>query len=357
MVSADTTSYNLVLDSYAKSRDFQAGKKANNLLKKMEEIFINGNKDVMPDSFSYSTVIDAITTTRSDNGVIAEDVLGRMEKLCELHGGKTPDTAVYNSLMNVYSTKGDNKSVQRTEALLHYMEESYLAGNENVKPNIISYNTALKAFSYAREDFTKNAEDLLNHLERLYRNKGAAIAPDTISYTTVISCYARSDVQWKSQIAQRILHQMVDAYKAGNLSAKPSIFPFNACLNACAYTFDQKEKVDAFLVAVSTLVLLQEYTKPDHTTYGTLLKAWCNLIPKDDERRQRVVKSVFTQCCKEGQVGTMVMQQLKYAASPDLYRELVGMDVKDDVKMASLPSHWSQNVKERNGKISKLYQR
>jgi len=178
------------------------------------------------------------------------------------------------------------------------------------------------------------------------------LAPDAISYTTVISSYARSDITGKARKAQSILYRMIDFFKAGNTDAKPSVYTFNACLNACAYTFDQAEKVDAFIVAVSTLVLLQEYTKPDSVTYGTLLKAWCNLIPNEDERRHRIVNSVFLQCCKDGQVGSMVMQQLQYAATPELYRTLVGKDVNDDVNLSSLPWQWTRNVKERNWKLS-----
>jgi hypothetical protein len=346
-VSPDVTSFNLVLDAFAKSRDLQGGKKAKSLLNQMEELYAGGNADVRPDSFSYSTVIDAIAK-RDDSGKLAEEILSRMKQLHQTYGGNKPDVVVCNSMMNAYSTRGDFESVSRTKEILHYMEES---GDEDVRPNIISYNTLLKAFSYAREDFTQDAEDLLNRLESTKRNGESDIAPDVITYTSVITCFARSDVPCKATLALKILRQMIDAYKAGNSSARPTIFTFNACLNSCAFTFEQKEKVNAFCVAVSTLVLLQEYTKPDHTTYGTLLKSWCNLIPKDDERRPRAVKSVFLQCKKDGMVGPMVMQQLKYAASPDLYSTLVGRDITEDFEISSLPFQWSRNVKERHGKV------
>lgn len=348
-ISPDATSFNLVLDAFAKSRDLQGGKKAKSLLNQMEKLYENGNADVRPDSFSYSTVIDAISAT-NDSGKLAEDILSRMKQLYQTYGGNKPTTVVYNSVMNAYSTLGDVESVSRTKEILKYMEES---GDEDVLPNIITYNTLLKAFSYAREDFTQEAEDLLIRLEALHKGGDSNIVPDVISYTSVISCYARSDVPCKATIALKILEKMIDSYNAGNTRAKPTIFAFNACLNSCAFTFEQREKVNAFSVAVSTLVLLQEYTKPDHTTYGTLLKAWCNLIPKDDERRTRAVKSVFLQCCKDGMVGPMVMQQLKYAASPELYHLLVGKDISSEVRMSSLPQAWSRNVKERNGKVPK----
>lgn len=351
-VLPDTTSYNLAIDAYAKSRDLQSGRKANNLLSKMEDLYRHGHAELMPDSFSYSTVINAVTT-RSDAGKVAESILGRMNHLHQSHGGNIPDTVVYNSVMNAHSTQGDKEWVLRNIAILNYMEESYAAGSEEVKPSIISYNTVLKTFACARGDFTKDAEDLLTRMEGMSTDF-AGILPDAISYTSVISSYARSDVKGKAKAAKRILDQMVKAHKAGNARAKPSVFTFNAVLNACAFTFDQREKLDAFIVAVSCLVLLQEYTKPDHTTYGTLLKAWCNLIPKDDERRARAVNSVFRQCCKDGQVGNMVLIQLRYAASPELYCTLIGRNISEQITLSNLPARWSRNVKERYGKIPRM---
>jgi PPR repeat. len=353
-VKPDATSYNLVINAYAKSRDLQGGQKADNLLKEMEFQFRNGNRGVMPNSFSYSTVIDAMSNDIR-GGKLAEELLDRMHGLHQSHGGAMPDTVVYNSIMNLYAIQGDKDSIKRIQSILRFMEESLAQGNLNLKPNIISYNTLLKAFAYARDDFTQDAKTLLDRLSATNDDSNLkCVSPDAISYTTVISCYARSDVQWKAKIAQQILNEMVDSYRSGKSRNKPTVFTFNAVLNACAYTFNPKEKVDAFMVIVSTLVLLQEFTKPDHTTYGTLLKAWCNLIPKDDDRRNRIVRSVFRQCCKDGQVGNMVMQQLKYAASPELYRTLIGKDITQEIKISNLPTKWSRNVKERQGKLPRI---
>lgn len=92
-VLPDTTSYNLAIDAYAKSRDLQCGKKANNLLSKMEGLYRRGHAELMPDSFSYSTVINAVST-RLDAGKVAESILGRMNHLHPSHGGNIPDTVV-----------------------------------------------------------------------------------------------------------------------------------------------------------------------------------------------------------------------------------------------------------------------
>ena len=311
----------------------------------MEEAFVKGDSSVMPNAFTYSTVIDSLSRW-NDSGKQAEAVLGRMENLFFHHGGQEPNTAVYNAVINSWAIRGDNRARGRSQAILNHMEQEYRKGKIKKKPNIISFNSVLKSYSTTK-NHTKDAEELLERMEELHAEGTMGIVPDSISYTTVITTYARSNEPGKARSAERILHRMIDAYKSGNRAARPVLYSFNACLNACAHTFNRQDKVDAFLVVVATLVHLQEYTKPDHTTYGTLLKAWSILIPKDDERRSRIVKSVFRQCCLEGQVGTMVLNQLRFAASPELYETLTGKTMKEELNLKSIPTRWSRNVKER----------
>jgi len=63
-------------------------------------------------------------------------------------------------------------------------------------------------------------------------------------------------------------------------------------LNCCAYTAAADEKIEAFLIAVSTFLMLEKYTQPDHVTFATFLKAVSKLIPRGEERRKQVVDVV-----------------------------------------------------------------
>jgi hypothetical protein len=343
-VKPDSLSYNLVIDAYAKSRDFRAVNETQRLLATMEESYMNGNYLVMPDSCTYSTVIDTLSSIyKSGAGKKAETIVRRMEKLSKDYGGKTPSTAVYNALMNCYATRSDRKQdLHRLEAILRFMEGMSKAGNLRIKPNLITYNTVLKGYSQSKDNLTKKAETLLERME----SRDLQIKPDVISYTTVITAFARSSIPGKASNAKRILDRMITAHGTRkNPGFKLSIYPFNACLNACAFT--RTEKLDAFVVVVDTLVLIQKFAKPDSTTYGTVLKAWRNVIPKHDDRRETVVNSTFRQCCKEGLVSQMVIRQLQLASTPETYKELVGRDIKDNIHISSLPHQWSRNSRER----------
>ena len=86
---------------------------------------------------------------------------------------------------------------------------------------------------------------------------------------------------------------MIFSYESGNESAKPDLMAFNGVLNACAYTSLPDEKVEAFSILVSTLLLKQKYAQPHHSSYYTFLKACYKLLPKDESRKKRVIEAVF----------------------------------------------------------------
>jgi hypothetical protein len=78
------------------------------------------------------------------------------------------------------------------------------------------------------------------------------------------------------------------------------------------------------------------------------LKACANLIPLDDERRRLVVEPVFRQCCKDGQVGEIVLKQLRLAAPDDLYQKLLGGLIRPGcpVRLEDIPLAWRRNLRE-----------
>jgi len=360
-VEPDKISYNLVMDAHAKSRDIRAFLKVERLLTTMEESYLDGYDNLQPDIFSYTTTIDAIPPNRSDAGRKAQSILARMEDMYIHHGGDRPSTAVYNAVMNAWVKRGGKNGINRIREILQRMEEQ--SGDDDdgevapASPNTVSYNTLLKAYSRGQAadvNYIKESEELLTRMERIYNltnNTNARVVPDVVTYSTIITTYARSNKPNKAKHAITLLQKMIKSYDAGNTNAKPSIYTFNACLNACAYTTHPNEKNNAFLIAITILLSLEKYTKPDHVTYGTLLRAFSNLLSEDVDRRNHVVTNVFTQCRKEGMVGSLVIQQMKFAASPDVFRELVGRDILEDgIGTSSLPAKWSRNVRERQAK-------
>jgi chorismate mutase len=242
------------------------------------------------------------------------------------------------------------------------------------RPNRITYNTCLKAMRNGSQEEAARAEQILTSLEERAAAAAAAAAndnnsennnngsdddlyPDTYSYTAVISAYGRSDAPHKASAARAVLQRMVCAFDNGNRLARPNVHAFNAALNACAFSQAPQQSDDAcaFRVALDILQLLHCYTTADHTTYGTMLRACSSLLPVRDPQRERAVTTLFHRARSEGQVGRLVVKQLRFAASPELYKSLLlGRDISETVVVQDLPRKWSCNVRENNRRAKKL---
>ena len=379
-VRPDTLGYNLMIKILSGSGADDAPDRAEALLADMEDQVAAGDERVMPDAFTYLSVITVITKGKvrggggggNHRGRRAQAVLRRMDRLARTRGGVRPTTPVFNALINAWaeSPAGDRRgeAVRRAEAILSRMEDGAAAGDAACAPDARTYNSVLKLLSRNAAgkggDGARRADRLLIRMEASAARGGeggkkggdaaAAVAlPDSYSYTAVISAYAHSSERNKARRAQAVLLRMIESYDEGrgNPSARPNAFAFNACLNACAHTRAREERVDAFLAAVAVLLLLQKYGAPDETTFGTFLRVCSAHMPDDDDRRRSLVRTVFVRCRRDGMVGEMVLEQMQFAAGPDLFKELVGFNKEDGMRGAPgldmLPPEWKRNVRGR----------
>lgn len=168
----------------------------------------------------------------------------------------------------------------------------------------------------------------------------------------VINAISKSKDERKAQKALRVLRRMDKLYQAGNKEARPNEITYTAVLNSCAFAAgDPSIRRKALDTAIFTLEELQKsrYGQPNQITYGTFIKACANLLPDDDEFRRNVIKRAFLQCCQDGQVGDMVLRQIRRAAPADLMEELLS-DILEQtsrgtvISVNDLPLEWRCNV-------------
>jgi hypothetical protein len=142
---------------------------------------------------------------------------------------------------------------------------------------------------------------------------------------------------------------MEKLYKAGNDHVRPNIVAVNAVMNACAFTNgDVRYQNRAVEIAHSIMKSLENSpygSSPDQITYGTFMRVCANQMP-DTHTRQQIVVALFKKCCRDGQVGNFVLQQLKGLASSEVYQELVGKSSYENTQMEDLPKEWWCNVVE-----------
>merc|ERR1712238_563954 len=97
---------------------------------------------------------------------IAEQLLRRMDYLYR-NGDEDmkPNTRTFTSVIDSWAKSGDRRSAERANEILLWMEKLYKEGNKDVKPNTISYSAVINVSFYCtvvmflysiRHTFTKN---------------------------------------------------------------------------------------------------------------------------------------------------------------------------------------------------------
>lgn len=374
--------FNACISAYAKmGQPLQA----ETVFLKMEEHYEqDGNAEAEPNSYHYNSVITAWANCPEEGSAQrAEEVLARMA---------IPTTVSYNAVIDAWAKSGVDDAAERAEELLTKMEHLYETGtNMEAKPNVRSFNSVINVWAKSkRVDAAQKAEGVLHVMERLYQEGNVDVRPDVHSFTSVINgtftsstlmlfsntitlshkdsftlifiypiptAWARSQTNGKAERAQTLLRQMNQMYLAGDSNVKPNVVAYNAVMNACAWTDgDVSEKNRAMDIAHHVMKELESSSlgRPDQVTYGTFLKV-CATQMADCDSRRTIVEMLFRKCCKDGQVGHMVLTQLQQLVTDVKYEQITGRWPEAEIKMEDLPQEWWCNVVE--GKYSRRKQR
>jgi len=347
-------SYNAVINAWARSKDEDGARKAEDFLYAMEEMYASkGYKGLCakPNTINYNSLINAWAGSRKYGAAEkAEHILRRMEDLH--HNGDTevkPDVISFNSCMDAWAKSEVERAGQRAEDLFNRMEKLYKSGeNLDVKPNTRSYNSMMNAYAKSGHyDAALIAQNILEKMEKLYEKGNNDVKPDLFSFATVINAWGRSNESGKADRILEIFNYMEKWYKKGNESVRPNVVIFNAAINACAYTIgDIAEQRRATEITNTLFKKLEQssYGHPDQVTYGTFLKVCHQQMPSDDIRDQ-LINIIFKKCAKDGQVGKLVLDQLKFMTTEEQFKNLVGISMYD-CSYWDIPGSWRQNVVE-----------
>lgn len=362
--------YNLVIDAWARSSKSGRAKRAEAVIKRMNDISAEtGNTSILPDKLTYTSLMNAIINDRGqgfedkcaeilsmmeagderlkpDNVTYssmikaysyanrpeqAEKLLRRMEK-----NGIAPGLVCFNSVINAYGKNNNPGSAQRAVMILEEME------NIGINPDIMSYAICIDALGRSDEaDRIKRAEEMFNRCIR--RSKETQQKSNKLSlpiFTALQSVYIRSDDDQKVQKALRVIKQMEDN------GIKPALTSYNHVLSACSrvpqHANDQlKEKVVEIAAKILEFLRNSEDLNPVSHTYNSLF--WvCNLV-SDPQERRKTVNAVFRMCCQDGFLNRQCLASLKQVAGSRQFYELVGHKT-GHVDITVLDPSWSRNV-------------
>ncbi len=189
-----------------------------------------------------------------------------------------PSTVSYNSVMNAWSKSNDPTAAEKADDLLMELIDSYRNGNNELKPDAISFSTVLHAYAKSQiRERVARSEALFEMMDTL------GMAPNPYTYSALQNMYARAGTDDAPQKAFEVLDRMNELYRAGNLSMKPSTINYNEVLNSLSRTPSRKsaEMADRLLMMMELPVEQNGYdVEPDRLSYAVAILA-CARCPDE----------------------------------------------------------------------------
>lgn len=263
----DMVSFTSVIRAWARSSSPQAAEKAEALLIQCRELS-GKNKNVTPDIIMYNSVLGAwarddrwqrreVSGKRADDTRArrAESLLHQMKEADEVR----PDACSYNIVMNAWFRSGKSSvAARRARELFDEAKRGYLAGDEILKPDLISYNTLIKSISKSGMPGCFNeVRSLIKEMER------EGYKPDTITYHSVMYSMVKSGARGAVNMVEDMVDDMEQKFRDGETDVRPNEITFNILLHAYAMSNDPDSAVKAEKVLGKMIALSEQGNRKD----------------------------------------------------------------------------------------------
>jgi len=277
-------SYNLVIDAWSKSDDYNA---AWNAVKVLRTLI--GKERPRPDTFSFNQVLSALSrSSRPGAAQLAEKLLQYMVDgyRLKLHKNARPDVVGYTSVIVALARSGEVDAAERAENLLLQMKESCGAGERNLKPTRFAYNALIDCWAKSRRGTyaARKAEALLQEMEELCAAGDTSVSPNIITYNAVLNAWARSGTRCCANKAEEYLERMWDLYNGGEGEIAPNEKSFNTVRFLTRLPADcmaTNSRLVAFSMARSSTLSQNHPTKPRLRKLCGFCDEWINSTKLD----------------------------------------------------------------------------
>ena len=277
----DVISYNILIDCWAKSSQKDAASRAEAVLRDLQEKRISGAQNLVPNAFSYTSVINA--WARQGDASRAEAVLEEMYK--DYQSGNElakPEAVPFNSVLNAWARSRSPDAPDRAKSILSRMWE--LCDRFETRPDNVSYNILIDCWAKSgRKDSALQAEAVLRDVQKMHDSGVKDILPNAVIYTSVINAWAQNG---DGPRAEALLEEMYEDYKNGNMSAKPTVQAYGAVLNAWARSGSPHAPDRAEAILSKLLELSDQFgCQPDATSFYAFIECWAKSNRKDASKR------------------------------------------------------------------------
>lgn len=379
--------YNICIDAWAKSNSPNAISKCQGLFDRMNALSKELKEpNLRSDTVSYTTLINALATSKNNNApFIAERLINQM-KAEEL----SPNLYTYSALVKCWSNSNLPEAAQKAVEILMYLKKYSDDGNDTLRPNSQIFTSVLNCIANsAVPDAGSRAEKILDLMDSLNQEN---LKPNEYTYTSVLKAWTKSGSPEAPQKALELLKRMETSgleptepcYNAAinaiaksssptkakdaeivldrllsSKTAKPSVNTYSTVMNACAYTrIESGQKnhpiaLEAFDISKRCFRQLLQYHahEMNSVVFNTFLQS-CNNLLSPGKNRDALVSSVFKECCQNGLVNIQILVNLRKILSPSaLHKALEGTTLAvGNIQPNDIPLDWRVNAVEHQRK-------
>lgn len=128
-----------------------------------------------------------------------------------------------------------------------------------------------------------------------------------------------------------------------HVALRPLTITYNNILNACAFSDPVEDDAKEVLyISVNMLKEAKETCGANFITYSTALRV-IGTFEKDPMEKWRLARDTFRSCCADGQLTSLVMNQVKFAVSPNQYSLIV--QEANDEQTGRLRAEFTKNAR------------
>lgn len=269
--------------------------------------FVNGSEQLTlrappPNIVTYTSYIGGLARSKERYMARKADAtLARMER-----AGVKPDVVAYTCVLNCWAKATNRReremAASRAQRILDEMERRCSRGDNQAKPNLITYSTAIRAIGNSLEsDAAQRAEGVLKRMYELYgrndppKSSGSAPGsasgvvftrnpkPTTAIYNAVIHALSRAPLSaGKSRLqyvrkAEQYLAEMQKRSAEGEVDVEPNVHTWAAVLRSWAMSGAPEASENAQRVLENLERLHREgrtSVRPNYVCYTTVMGAW-----------------------------------------------------------------------------------
>ncbi len=234
------------------------------------------NKELEPDRVMYNIALDSYAAdidSRGDRQALSSASAARsaegLLRVMESHPDSQPNTISYNSVLNVVVKA--QVEFQRVDALFQEMKDKFSAGDATVKPDIITYNTVLRAI--ARDSPGDSIDNAIAFMDEMRKN---GMKPDRVTFNILMDAVIKNNNPGAATYAEQVLEKMeLDSASGG---VRPDASSYNTVLNGYAKmgTMDAVQRAEQLLQRMLTISQEESRrdSRPDFVSYTCVMDAY-----------------------------------------------------------------------------------